>query len=56
MTSNRRSFIKGAALGGAGVAATAASSLPAPAIAQERREWRMVTSWPRGLPLSLIHI
>jgi len=22
----------------------------APAIAQERREWRMVTSWPKGLP------
>jgi len=50
MTTNRRTFIKGAAIGGAGVAATAASSLPAPAIAQERREWRMVTSWPRGLP------
>ncbi|MEQ9812129.1 MAG: TRAP transporter substrate-binding protein [Azospirillaceae bacterium] len=49
MAGSRRQFIKGAALGGAGTVA-AASSLSAPAIAQERREWRMVTSWPAGLP------
>ncbi|MFQ3622323.1 MAG: TRAP transporter substrate-binding protein [Acetobacteraceae bacterium] len=34
---------------GAG-AAGAAAALSAPAIAQARIEWRMVTSWPRNLP------
>ena len=34
----------------AGGAAAAASSFPAPAISQGLREWRMVTSWPKGLP------
>ncbi len=43
----RRWFLKGAA---AGVAATAASSLPMPGLAQGRREWRMQTTWPRGFP------
>ena len=43
----RRSFIKNAAAGGT---AAAASSLPAPAISQGLQEWRMVTSWPKGLP------
>jgi TRAP-type mannitol/chloroaromatic compound transport system substrate-binding protein len=33
---------------GAAVASTAA--LAAPAIAQGRREWRLVTSWPKNLP------
>ena len=41
----RRSFIAGAA-----AVSAAASSFPAPAIAQERMEWKMVTSWPKGLP------
>lgn len=50
MVSNRRTFMKGAALAGAGGGVAAASTLSAPAIAQERREWRMVTSWPSGLP------
>ena len=42
----RRGFLKtagAAALGGA-------AALPAPAIAQGRVEWRMVTCWPRNLP------
>ncbi|MGQ0664749.1 MAG: TRAP transporter substrate-binding protein [Pseudomonadota bacterium] len=40
----RRSFIAG------GAAGTLAAALPAPAISQGRMEWRMVTSWPKGLP------
>ncbi|MEQ9643826.1 MAG: TRAP transporter substrate-binding protein [Alphaproteobacteria bacterium] len=46
----RRSFLKGAALSGAAVTAAAASSFPAPAIAQGVRELKMVTSWPKRLP------
>ena len=46
-TMKRRSFIKKAA---AGSTAAAASTLPAPAISQGLKEWRMVTSWPKGLP------
>lgn len=46
----RRSFIKGAALASAAGAAAVASSFPKPAISQGRMEWRMVTSWPKGLP------
>jgi TRAP-type mannitol/chloroaromatic compound transport system substrate-binding protein len=43
----RRDFLtKGAAVG----AAAGAATLAAPAIAQSRIEWRMVTSWPKGLP------
>ncbi len=45
----RRKFVQGAAIGGVAGAA-AASSYPKPAIAQERTEWRMVSSWPKGLP------
>jgi TRAP-type mannitol/chloroaromatic compound transport system substrate-binding protein len=40
----RRAFITGAA----GVAA--AAGLAAPAVAQERTTWRMVTTWPRNFP------
>jgi len=43
----RRKFTQ-AAVGGA--AATAAVSLAAPAISQQRQEWRMVTSWPKMFP------
>ena len=39
----RRALLKAAAAGGA-------ATVAAPAIATGRREWRMVTSWPRGLP------
>jgi TRAP-type mannitol/chloroaromatic compound transport system substrate-binding protein len=44
---DRRSFIRSAGLAGAGAATTA---LAAPAIAQERIEWSMVTTWPTGFP------
>jgi TRAP-type mannitol/chloroaromatic compound transport system substrate-binding protein len=42
----RRAFIGSAAVGGA----TAASTFPAPAIAQGNVEWRMVTTWPKNYP------
>lgn len=42
----RRDLLTGAAA----LSATAAAGLAAPAIAQERIEWKMVTSWPKGLP------
>jgi TRAP-type mannitol/chloroaromatic compound transport system substrate-binding protein len=43
---DRRSMIRGAAVaGGAAVA-----SLAAPAIAQGKMEWRMVTTWPKNFP------
>ncbi len=40
----RRHFFKAAAAG------AAASGLAAPALAQERTTWRMVTTWPRNFP------
>ena len=43
----RRNFLKAA---GVGAAATAASGLAAPAIAQERFRWKMLTTWPKNLP------
>ncbi|MBR46801.1 MAG: ABC transporter substrate-binding protein [Rhodospirillaceae bacterium] len=46
----RRSFLKGAAVVGAGAAAAAASNFPAPAIAQGTRELKMVTTWPKNFP------
>ncbi|SLN44400.1 TRAP transporter substrate-binding protein [Oceanibacterium hippocampi] len=47
---DRRSFIKGASVAGAAVAATAAANLPAPALAQGKRELKMVTTWPKNFP------
>ena len=47
---DRRSFLKGSAAAGAAAAAVAASNFPAPAIAQGKIEWRMVTSWPKNFP------
>ncbi|GAA0570043.1 TRAP transporter substrate-binding protein [Caenispirillum bisanense] len=44
----RREFIKGVVPAAAGLAA--ASSLAAPAIAQNKRELKMVTSWPKNFP------
>lgn len=44
----RRNFIKSMAVAGAGVAA---STLAAPAIAQGKRQLKMVTSWPKNLPV-----
>ncbi|TVR81050.1 MAG: TRAP transporter substrate-binding protein [Rhodospirillales bacterium] len=48
----RRDFIKSAGAAGAAGAATvaAAATLPRPAVAQERIEWRMVTTWPKNFP------
>jgi TRAP-type mannitol/chloroaromatic compound transport system substrate-binding protein len=40
----RRALLKGAA------ASAAAGALPAPAIAQGTRRWKMVTCWPRNFP------
>ena len=50
MSIQRRKFLSGAAVGGVAGAAAAVSSFPKPALAQERREWRMVTTWPRNFP------
>lgn len=44
---DRRSFLRASTVGGA---AAAASTLAAPAIAQGRVTWRMVTTWPRNFP------
>ena len=44
---DRRSFLRTSALGGTAAAAT---TLAAPAVAQGRRTWRMVTTWPRNFP------
>ncbi|HEY1382356.1 MAG TPA: ABC transporter substrate-binding protein [Dongiaceae bacterium] len=44
----RRNFLTGAGL--AAGATTLASALAKPAIAQDKIEWKMVTSWPKGLP------
>ena len=48
-TPSRRKFFKAAAATGA-VAAVAASNLAAPAVAAERIELAMVTTWPRDFP------
>ncbi|KAA5604501.1 TRAP transporter substrate-binding protein [Roseospira marina] len=44
----RREFLSGAAVAGAGAAA--ASTLATPAIAQDKRELKMVTTWPKNFP------
>ncbi|KXJ58708.1 MAG: ABC transporter substrate-binding protein [Thalassospira sp. Nap_22] len=44
----RRQFLSGAAI--AGATAAAASTFAKPAIAQDVREWRMVTTWPKNFP------
>lgn len=44
---NRRQFLQTT---GAAAAGAAASTLAAPAIAQDIQKWRMVTSWPKNLP------
>jgi TRAP-type mannitol/chloroaromatic compound transport system substrate-binding protein len=46
----RREFLTGAAATGAVAAAAAASSFPTPAIAQDVRELKMVTTWPKNFP------
>lgn len=47
-TMKRRDFLKTAGL--AATAGVATTTLAAPAIAQDVRQWRMVTAWPRNLP------
>ena len=44
---DRRSFLRTSAVGGA---AAATGTLAAPAVAQGRQTWRMVTTWPRNFP------
>lgn len=47
----RRQFLKGAAVAsGAAVTGVAASSFPKPAISQNMRELKMVTTWPKNYP------
>ena len=47
----RRNFLKGTAVAGAAAAAAvASSSFPAPAIAQGKRQLKMVTTWPKNFP------
>ncbi len=41
---DRRKFLAAAATAGA------ATAVSAPAIAQSKREWKMVTTWPKGMP------
>ncbi len=48
MAVERRKFLTGAAV--AGAAGAAAASFPAPAISQDRKELRMVTTWPKNFP------
>ncbi len=40
----RREFVT------AGVVGAAATTLAAPAVAQDIRQWNMVTAWPKNLP------
>ena len=42
---DRRKFLA------AGTMGAAASALAAPAIAQDVRQWKMVTAWPKNLPV-----
>ncbi|KZB72843.1 MULTISPECIES: TRAP transporter substrate-binding protein [Thalassospira] len=44
----RRQFLSGAAV--AGATAAAASTFAKPAIAQDVREWRLITTWPKNFP------
>jgi TRAP-type mannitol/chloroaromatic compound transport system substrate-binding protein len=46
----RREFLRGAGIASAAGAGAAIGAFPAPAISQGIIEWRMVTSWPKGLP------
>lgn len=41
---DRRNFLAAAGVG------TAAAALASPAIAQDKRQWKMVTAWPKNLP------
>ena len=43
----RRSFLKATA---ATTAAAATGAFPKPALSQNRRQWRLITTWPKNLP------
>ena len=43
----RRDFLKKSGAAAAGVASAA---LAAPAISQDRKQWRLITAWPKNLP------
>ena len=43
----RRDFIKGSS---AAVAGVASAAIAAPAISQNRKQWRLITTWPKNLP------
>ncbi|MGI9385414.1 MAG: TRAP transporter substrate-binding protein [Methyloligellaceae bacterium] len=43
----RRSFLKATA---ATTAVAAAGAFPKPALSQNRRQWRLITTWPKNLP------
>lgn len=45
---DRRTFLRGSTAGA--VAGAAASTMPAPAIAQNKMELKMVTTWPKNFP------
>lgn len=45
---SRRQILTGGAV--AGLAAALPAALPTPAIAQGKRQWRMLTSWPKASP------
>lgn len=44
---NRRTLLKTAA---ASATVAAASAFPTPAISQSRKEWKLITTWPKNLP------
>jgi TRAP-type mannitol/chloroaromatic compound transport system substrate-binding protein len=46
----RRDFVRAVGAGGTLVGAAAASSFPAPALAQGIKQFKMVTTWPKNFP------
>ncbi|WP_119169208.1 TRAP transporter substrate-binding protein [Algihabitans albus] len=46
----RRKFLKGAGVAGVAAVGAAAGAFPTPAISQDMRELRMVTTWPKNFP------
>ena len=47
---DRRSFLRGSTATAVAGAAAASSAIPAPAIAQDKMELKMVTTWPKNFP------
>ncbi len=46
----RRRFLKAAGATGVAGAALASASFPTPALSQDRKRWRMQTTWPKNFP------